>query len=207
MAESFVYRNAFVYESVMRALYGVHYEARSRAVAALIPARSSVLDLCCGPGILYRRHLRSKAIDYTGLDINPGFIKRTCEHGGRGIVWDLHSNRPLPKADTVLMQASLYQFLPDPSDILRRMCRAARERVIVSEPVRNLSDAGIPLLSSYARRHTDAGQGVSPRRFNEETLDELFRSLGMEPIHAFLISGGREKVVVLRPESDEASSD
>ena len=43
-----------LYESLMLALYGRHYAARFRAIAELIPAGSSVLELCCGPGILFR---------------------------------------------------------------------------------------------------------------------------------------------------------
>ena len=44
-----VYRSAAVYEAVMRLLYGRHYVARQRAVADLIPAGASLLELCCGP--------------------------------------------------------------------------------------------------------------------------------------------------------------
>ena len=55
-----VYRSAALYEAVMRVLYGRHYAARQRAIAGLIPARASVLEVCCGPGTLYRRHLARK---------------------------------------------------------------------------------------------------------------------------------------------------
>src|SRR6516165_10754236 len=97
----------------MIGLYGCHYGARYRAIAGLIPGGSSVLELCCGPGILHDRYLRKKGVDYTGLDINPRFIARVCRRGGKGIVRDLHADAPLPPADVVVMQASLYQFLPD----------------------------------------------------------------------------------------------
>jgi hypothetical protein len=117
LAGSLVYRSPFVYELVMRALYGRHYAARYRAVADLIPAGSSALDLCCGPGFLYERYLRPKGVSYTGLDLNPRFVDRVCRVGGRGLVWDLGEDQPLPPADSVVMQASLYQFLPDPAPV------------------------------------------------------------------------------------------
>src|SRR4051812_13722935 len=98
----------------MLALYGRHYGARSRAIADLIPERSSVVDLCCGPGVLYERYLKAKAVRYTGLDLNERFVARVDRLGGVGVVRDLNDGRPFPEADTVVMQASLYQFLPDP---------------------------------------------------------------------------------------------
>lgn len=196
MAPSLVYRSPWIYEAIMIALYGRHYEARYRAVADLIPAGASVLDLCCGPAVLFHRHLRRKGVDYTGLDINAPFLNRIERRGGRGRLWDLHGDQPLPEADVVVMQASLYHFLPDPKPLLRRMLRAARERVIVAEPIRNLADSRVPLLSWIARRQTDPGSGEQAHRFDEPSLDEMMSGLPVGPSRSFLIPGGREKVYV-----------
>jgi SAM-dependent methyltransferase len=200
MAESLVYRTPLLYEMIMLALYGRHYPARYRAIAELVPAGSRVLDLCCGPGILHDRYLRRKKVEYTGLDVNPRFIARVNRRGGRGLVWDLHEDRPLPEADTVIMQASLYQFLPDAAPVVRRMLRAASRRVIIAEPIRNLSDSRLPIVAALARRHTDPGLGARPQRFTEATLDAFFGALPTRPSRAFLTPGGREKVYVLEPQ-------
>jgi SAM-dependent methyltransferase len=183
----------------MIALYGRHYAARYIAIADLIPAGSSVLDLCCGPGILYSRYLKPKVAAYTGLDINPRFIARVSRNGGQGIVWDLRAKHPLPSADSVVIQASLYHFLPDATPVLHRMLRAARERVVIAEPVRNLATSRNPLLAAVARRQTDPGLGARPRRFTETTFDAFVAGLGVRVAREFLVPGGREKVVVLDP--------
>jgi SAM-dependent methyltransferase len=196
LAESLIYRNTLLYESVMIGLYGCHYGARYRAIAALIPAGSSVLELCCGPGILHDRYLRAKGVDYTGLDINPRFIARVCRHGGRGIVRDLHKDGPLPSAEVVVMQASLYQFLPDAAPIVRRMLEAARAQVIIAEPVRNLSCSRFGVLAALARRQADAGLGTRPLRFTRKTLAAFFEGLPLRPRRRFPIPGGREDVYV-----------
>src|SRR5713101_1249799 len=109
----------------MVALYGRHYAGRYRAIADLIPSGSSVLDLCCGPGILYERYLRAKSVDYTGIDVNRCFLDRIGRLGARAIDRDLHEPGPLPPADSVIMQASLYHFLPDAAPIVERMIEAA----------------------------------------------------------------------------------
>lgn len=57
----------------MALLYGRHYSSRYQAIADLIQPASTVLDLCCGPGVLYRRFLRKKAVNYTGIDLNSNF--------------------------------------------------------------------------------------------------------------------------------------
>jgi SAM-dependent methyltransferase len=197
VSASLVYRSAGVYELVMLGLYGRHYPARQRAVADLVPPGASVLDLCCGPGTLFDRHLRRKGVVYTGLDVNPRFVARVVRHGGRGLVRDLHPGGPLPEADYVIMQASLYHFLPDPLPLLARMREAARWCVVVAEPVRNLADGRVPVLAALARRHTDAGRGPRPLRFSEARLDALIAASAMPVLRSFFIPGGREKVYVL----------
>ena len=141
----------------MRALYGRHYAARMSSVAEHVPAGASVLELCCGPGTLYLRHLRKRVGSYIGLDVNAGFVDRLRRQGVDARVDDLSDGRPLPAADVVIMQASLYHFLPRAGDILDRMLAAARERVIVSEPVRNLATSGIPGIARLGRRAADPG--------------------------------------------------
>lgn len=63
---SLIYRSRAGYELAMFMLYGRHYSARYRAIANLIPYGAEVLELCCGPGILYERYLRYKDVAYRG---------------------------------------------------------------------------------------------------------------------------------------------
>lgn len=181
----------------MLGLYGRHYFARYRVLADLIPPQTSVLDLCCGPGILYQRYLRHKDVTYTGLDINEQFIKRVNEMGTKGLVWDLRDDQALPRADYVLMQASLYHFLPDPTRIAQQMLNAAVKRVIIAEPIRNLSAGNTALLRSLASRLTDPGTGQHQMRFTEQTLDSFFARFSSHKVETFVVPGGREKVYIL----------
>ena len=197
MAAGLIYRSPALYELAMLGLYGRHYPARYRAVAELIPPRSSVLDLCCGPAVLYERYLRRKFVEYTGLDINETFVRRLKRRGVRAELWDLRGDAPLPPADSVVMQASLYHFLPDPLPLLGHMLEAAQSQVIIAEPVRNLSSSRLPLLAPLARRLTDPGVGSQPHRFTEPALDDLMTSLCSRAPKAYLISGGREKIYVI----------
>jgi SAM-dependent methyltransferase len=178
-------------------LYGRHYSSRYRTIAELIPPNSSVLDLCCGPAVLYERHLRQKPIEYTGLDINEKFIKRIARLGAHGQIWDLRSDTPLPPADYVIMQGGLLHFLPDASPMVDRMLQAARRQVIISEAIRNFASSNAPLLASLGRWLTDPGTGRHPLRFTERTLDDFFTAYAARVDRSFLISGGREKIYVL----------
>ena len=197
MATSLIYRSASMYELAMLLLYGRHYASRYRAISELIPAGSSVLDLCCGPALLYHRYLRAKSVQYTGLDINTKFIEQLIRRGVSGLVWDLRSDEPLPPADYVIMQASLYHFLPDASHVVNRMLQAARERVIIAEPVRNLATSDSRLLSLLGRVFTNAGSGEQRLRFTEATLADFFSAYASRVVESFPIAGGREKVYVL----------
>jgi SAM-dependent methyltransferase len=197
MATSLIYRSTSVYELSMLLLYGRHYTSRYRAIAELIPAGSSILDLCCGPALLYDRYLRSKGVQYTGLDINASVIARLNRRGGSGKVWDLRSEKPLPPAEYVIMQASLYHFLPDASSVVDRMLQAALKRVIIAEPIRNLATSDSRALSLLGRLFTNPGVGEHSQRFTEATLADFFLGYGSNLIESFAIAGGREHVYVL----------
>ena len=197
MATSLIYRSAPLYELAMFLLYGRHYTSRYRAIAELIPAGSSVLDLCCGPARLYHRYLKSKAVRYTGLDINANFIARLSRQGGSGQLWDLRSEASLPSADYVIMQASLYHFLPDASKVVDRMLNAARTRVIIAEPIRNLATSDSRLLSLFGRFFTNPGVGEHSLRFTEASLADFFSRYSSRVLESFTIAGGREQVYVL----------
>jgi SAM-dependent methyltransferase len=198
VSTSLVYRNARGYELVMQALYGRHYDARMRTVAGQVPEGSSVLELCCGPGTLYIRHLRNRVAHYIGLDVNEGFIDTLRKAGADARRIDLAADRPpLPEADVVIMQASLYHFLPDAEPIVQRMISAAQDRAIVSEPIRNLSSSELPVIGALGRRAANPGVGGHAHRFTETTLDLLMERHRSRVLKAFLIPGGREKVYVL----------
>jgi SAM-dependent methyltransferase len=198
MSTSLIYRSAGGYELLMRALYHRHYADRMRAVAAEVPAGASVLELCCGPGTLYRRYLRDRAGSYIGLDVNEGFVAGLRRRGVDARLLDLaNASEPLPDADVVIIQASLYHFLPDAEAIVDRMLTAARELVIVSEPVRNLASSGVPGVALLGRRAADPGVGGHADRFTEDSLDQLMQRYQTRIRHRFPIPGGRELVYVL----------
>ncbi|MFI6166131.1 methionine biosynthesis protein MetW [Nocardia sp. NPDC051052] len=201
MSTSLIYRNATVYELLIRALYGRYYPDRYRAVEGLVPVGASVVDLCCGPATLYTRYLRQKSVDYTGLDRNKRFVTTLIKAGGQGKVWNLTSDAPLPEADYVVMQASLYHFLPQATPVLDRMLSAARKQVIIAEPVRNMSSSNNRVLAAIGQRFTNAGDGAQAHRFTETTLDEFFRPYVARVVRQELIAGGREKLYVLNANS------
>src|SRR5207302_7073486 len=113
---------------------------------------------------------------------------RLRQRGVDARVLDLSdATEPLPPADFVIMQASLYHFLPDASSIVDRMLAAARDRVVISEPVRNLASSHLPVVSILGRRAADPGVGGHARRFTEQSLDELMSPYRERVLSAELI--------------------
>jgi SAM-dependent methyltransferase len=199
VSTSLIYRSALGYELLMRALYGRHYGDRLRAVADEVPESATVLELCCGPGTLYSRFLRERVRGYTGLDVNERFVARLRQRGVDARVFDLgRCSEALPRADVVLIQASLYHFLPHAEEIVDRMLDAADQRVVVSEPVRNLASSKNVVIGMLGRRAADPGVRGGASRFTEETLDALMSRYRELVQVERLIPGGREKLFVLR---------
>lgn len=207
MTRSLVYSSPGLYEVIMAFLYGRHYWNRQVEIARLIPDGASVVDLCCGPGTLFSRHLRSRGISYCGIDINTGFINAVRRSGGHGIVASVDAMKQFPSADYCVMQASLYHFLPDPEPVIMKMLEAAQVAVVISEPIRNLATSEIPILSWLASRCTNPGSGQSPQRFNDESLQRTITPFRKCVLMQGLIAGGREALYVLDATATKQSED
>jgi SAM-dependent methyltransferase len=180
----------------MRLLYRRHYHRRLEAAAEWVEDGDSVLDLCCGPPTLYTRHLRRKSVGYCGLDVNPVFIDAIRRAGADGRVCDLRNEAFTERADVVVMLASLYHFLPEPAEVLKRMFAAARKRVILSEPVHNVSTDAPAVFKALARRLTDPGTGAPEHRFDRTSLDDVLRPHRSLLKHAQSIADERERLMV-----------
>jgi trans-aconitate methyltransferase len=196
---SIVYRSQMVYEIAMLLIYRQHYHARYRAIADLIPTGAKVLDLCCGPAVLFTRYLAQKNVVYTGLDRNERFVAAGSAKRVRMILGDLSELTQLPAAEFVIMQGSLYHFLPDRvSAVIDKMLAASKQKVIIAEPVRNLSASRMSWLAILARHQSNAGYGPSVFRFDARSLATALAPFAAVVERSFPIAGGREMVYVLR---------
>ncbi|HTV21785.1 MAG TPA: methionine biosynthesis protein MetW, partial [Polyangiaceae bacterium] len=173
-AVSLVYAHPWVYQGVMRALYGRGFDARYRAIAELIEPGSEVFEVCAGDGYLYRRYLQPKAVRYAGGDINEAFLRHARRSGIAIQRLDAVSD-PIPVADYVVIQASLYQFIPHHLRLLESLLGAARRSLIVAEPIVNLSTSSSGLVRWLAQRSANPGDGHKAARFDEASLDAALR--------------------------------
>lgn len=197
-ARSLIYSHPTLYALVMRVLYGAAYEARYSAISEFVTDGAEVFEACAGDAYLYRRYLRQRAVRYRAGEFNPKFVSHARRLGIEMDRFDLRSD-PVPIADVVILHASLYQFMPDHLQVVRRLLGAARQTLIISEPVRNLSTSNWALVRWIAARSADPGDGNKPTRFDEASLDDFFEGHFAEHITSrALIPGGREKIFCLR---------
>jgi len=200
-----VYSHPFLYHLAMRLLYGRQFTGRYEVISSQIPDRSQVVEVCCGDCYLYTHYLKRKQVDYLGLDINPLFLDYARKKGVSVRRFDLWKD-PIPSAEIVVMQGSLSQFIPHHRQILERLLAAARGRLIVAEPVRNLAASKNPIIAYLAKRLSDPGfyETGNPylgKRFDTDSLTALFTSF--EEFRSFIGTPGKELVgvFVAKPQS------
>jgi len=190
-----LYRWPVIYHLAMRCLYGwIGYHERFQAIAAMIPSHARVLDLCCGDGLLYE-FLRPKHVNYVGVDINAGLLKRGLQRGAGVMLADVRT-APLERfsADYLILQASLYQFIPRHREFLDRLAAAARVAVIIVEPVHNVASSRFSLFATIAKHLTNPGTGPMPFRFTREELEQCLRAWGAQDIRPL----GRRELLARR---------
>ena len=193
---SFIYRNNFIYSLFIRILYGKFYNNRYRKIGELIPSNISVLDICCGDCRLYENELKNR-VKYIGIDINHMFLKTAAKKGIDVKRLDIRYEN-LPKSDYLILQASLYQFIPNHKDIVDKMIRAAGDKVIISETVVNVSSSKLPLIAYFAKYSANPATGHTTQRFTSKTFIEFIKNNYSELLEdCFLHSSGKELLVVL----------
>jgi SAM-dependent methyltransferase len=191
-ATGLAYIHPLAYELVMRALHRGRHRDRYSVVARLVPAGSTVADLCCGTGGL-ARHLRH-AQSYAGFDINERFVMHARARGIDAHVWNA-LQMPVPQADVIVLQASLYQFHPDEELLLRNALAAARHRVIVAEPISTWTRGGRRWQRSLAMRMTRVQGRTYPFRHTVETLSALVDKLPSSTVNQQTV--GRDLVIAI----------
>ncbi|MDC1037973.1 hypothetical protein OAR31_02765 [Candidatus Marinimicrobia bacterium] len=191
---SLVYQSKIIYTLLMKCLYGKHYIYRYREIAEKIPRGASVTDVCSGDSVLYTRYLKGKN-KYTGIDINP--LTSFNSQWAKIIKVDI-VKEAIPKADYVVMQGSLYQFIPNHKEIINKMLDSARYKVIISEPVINLVNSKNKIISTIAKYSANPSTGNKKFRFTKESLNnDLQRYFKQYIENIYFIAGGRDMVVVL----------
>jgi glycosyltransferase involved in cell wall biosynthesis len=176
-----IYWTGHGYDLTMLALHGRRdWVSTYAAVAARIPTGASVVDVCCGTARLYRDFLRQRGCRYLGLDFNGDFVMH-ARRRGVDVRWFNLLHDPVPGADYVVMCSSLYHFGDRVDELIQKLRRSARRGVIISEPVRNLSDAKVlgPLWAAL----TNPGVGSYAARFNPATFAALVERHGGQLDH------------------------
>ncbi|MFH1004263.1 MAG: class I SAM-dependent methyltransferase [Bacteroidota bacterium] len=176
----------------MKFLYGRNFETRYIAISEIIPENTSVTEVCAGDGYLYEYYLKKKNIKYIGLDVNPVFVNAARKKNISFFLHDLMMD-DVPSADYVIIHASLYQFIPNEHVIIKKLLNAAATTLIISEPVRNLSDSTNPVIAAFAKYSANPGNAHAVKRFNKETLIACFKQYPeFKKVKA--IKGGRELI-------------
>ena len=192
-----IYQVPALYRLLMRLGYGPDYAARYALVADRIGEPDDVLEVCCGHLGLYR-HLRHRGLvrSYVGLEQAPAML-RLARRGGVDVrAFDVRAGDALPAAGTVIMQASLYQFHDLADTLLPRLWAAARRRLVIAEPVRNLSQSRSRVARWAARALTRTPDGrIHTFRYTEATLLELYRRCAIPVSRVDRTPGGREIVI------------
>lgn len=170
-----IYRNA-----VQFFLYGKDFYSRYETISKLLPDSVSVADICCGDCFIYE-FLKKKNIDYLGLDLNPKFVKHALKKGIKAELFNIY-NSNVPASDYVIMQGSLYQFMPNHRMVIDKMFFAARRGIIISEPVKHMASSPNQLKAFLSNMVTRVNGNSFPARFSKPELLGLFRDYNANKI-------------------------
>ena len=129
----------------MRLRFKKYFNQRYQAIDELIPNGSSVVDVCCGDSYLFN-YLNKKNIDYLGLDFNSIFINNSIKRGINARLFNIYEDS-IPRADYIVIQASLYQFIPNHPRLLDKLYKSADKYLIITETINSYGSSKNKFIS------------------------------------------------------------
>ena len=194
---SIIYKNIFIYRSVMNLIYGGNYNKRFKKIIGLIDQEkvSSVTELCFGDTII-ANYCKEKNILWNGIDINGIFVDRAKKQGYNAICNDIVKVAAFAKSDICIISGSLYHFNHDERLQLFKKMFSASDKVIISEPIKNLSD-NKGIIGYIARRSANAGAGNEVFRFNQQSLIAMLEEYKNIFNFEYTISGFVKKDIIV----------
>lgn len=195
--QSPIYWHPRLYHTAMKWSYGGKFLRRYEALAGHIPENSELLELCMGDAWLYRHYLAGKNIGYRCADVNPVFVKAALEMGLPAQLLNMITD-PIPAADHILLQGSLYHFIPHEQQMIGRLLEACRKSLIISESTENLSNAANPLKAKLGEYLSKAKAGQSKQKFTPGTLRQAFRPFDAHIAVWEALPENRETIIVLK---------
>lgn len=194
--KSITYWHPLIYSFLMRLSYKNHYRNRYEVLWNLLEPGSSLIDVCCGDGKLHD-FIKDKNIDYLGLDFNPTFVRVAAKKGINSRMFNIYTDE-LPQADTILLQASLYQFIPKHHFVLDKCLKAARKQLIVCEAVKNHACSKSKIIRAIAQKLNNPGDGPKQDRFDIHTFQQALQPFRKHIVREFLAPNQIEYVVLLK---------
>ena len=170
--KSITYWHRLIYTSLMRLTYGRKFKRRYEVLNGLLERDHSLLELCSGDCYLYLNFLIQKGIRYTGVDINKSFVNYARRNSVNVEILNVLYDE-IPEEDTILMHASLYQFIPNEKRIIDKIIAAAKEKVIIAEPVMNRSHSANKFTRILSAFLSNPGTKRAKKRFSPEDFEKL----------------------------------
>ena len=155
-----------------------------------------MVDVCCGDSYL-QSFFENKNIEYLGLDFNPTFINFSSKRGINAKLFNIYKD-DIPQADYIVIQTSLYQFIPNHDQILQKLYQAADKYLIITETLKSLGGSGNKFVSSIGRFLNNPGDGVKAERFVMQTFKKAMKPFQKNIEHEFFINGGLDYLVVIK---------
>lgn len=167
--KSITYWHPFLYKILMKLLFRGSYNSRYLEIANIIENNSSVIDVCCGDAKLYE-FLKKKNIKYTGVDFSRTFYNFLKKKKIDIINMDIKNEKIPIKADYVVIQSSLYQFIPNHIDLVKKLLAVSKKYLIIQETVKSYTTSSNKLLSIIGKFLNNPGDGYKTERLDRKKL-------------------------------------
>lgn len=158
----------------MNLLYAGRYRNRFTDIIRLMgPDDKTVVELCFGD-VFIADYCKETGRNWIGYDINGAFVDFARKKGHPAQCRDILSIESLPCADVLIFAGSLYHFSGS-MDRIWRLMTAASPKILLSEPVHNITSQK-NIIGAIGARATTVRNGAEAFRFDRDSFVQMLEA-------------------------------
>lgn len=193
---SILYKNSFIYNSILKILHGNYLKKRYSLISKMIGKNKKVLELGSGTSLIYP--YLDKSVEYGGWDLNKIFINDLRKKGLNVKLKSIFDYKDYPKEiDVILIVDLLHHIVPKHEEFIKKIKNKAK-MIIIAEPFNSESNFIDSLYSSknfiinkimkFINNLIGDDDGINNAdalfdwNHNKESLKSMFKKMGAKKI-------------------------
>ena len=150
---------------------GISIDSTFSYISRLIGGKKNVLDLGCGPAILF--NYLDNSCKYEGWDTNKYFV-RLLKNKVNVKYQNILNFRKFPEADIIFMRGVLHYIYPKHIELIKNSLKHAKQKVIIAEQYKDSTRIFPDKFHDFLKKNVSQNLFCNKGKINQTGYENIF---------------------------------